>query len=551
MAPMAAMAKGQLSANRWTIRIGPADPMDASTADDPIALVMVDAAGVVFDKDGTLFDLDARWYPFFSGIINDITERLDDASLSAVLTGLLGVAEGGLVIDGLAAVGSVGEIGTRIIDKLVALGHDPDLARATVGDAAEAARFGPVAPIGDIAGTLRALADTGLRLGIATSDGVANTRDELVAHELVGVFDPVRCADDGGPVKPDPAVLLEIAAAWNVAPADIVFVGDSRQDLATAQSAGTRFVARCDLAATPTWASVEADAVVGDIAELVRSPPGPVSGPWAMNGETRLWWQRNSRRIGGTRLLLINGLGSPSVAYQQGFVDLFVEAGFDVVRFDNRDVGRSSRSTDEYDASDMAADAIAVLDSVGWDDAVVFGQSMGGMIAQQMAIEYPERVTHLVSLMSSTGDRTVGGSAPAVRDALLAVAPDDRAGWLDHRVETERFWASPDLWDPVWVRAKGAEMFDHGVDPAGTQRQYAAVRRSPVRDALLQMVQVPALVMHGSADTLIDPSAGRHTADCLANSRFLEIDRLGHDLPPGMWARLVAEVTAFVATPSQ
>ncbi|MFT5979038.1 MAG: phosphoglycolate phosphatase, partial [Ilumatobacter sp.] len=227
------MATSQLSANRWTIRIGPADPMGASTADDPIALVMVDAAGVVFDKDGTLFDLDARWYPFFSGIIDDVTERLADASLSAVLTKLLGVAEGGLVIDGLAAVGSVGEIGRRIIDKLVALGHDPDLARATVGDAVDAAQFGPVAPIGDIAGTLRALADTGLRLGIATSDGVANTRDELVAHELVGVFDPVRCADDGGPVKPDPAVLLEIAAAWNVAPADIVFVGDSRQDLAT------------------------------------------------------------------------------------------------------------------------------------------------------------------------------------------------------------------------------------------------------------------------------------------------------------------------------
>jgi pimeloyl-ACP methyl ester carboxylesterase/phosphoglycolate phosphatase-like HAD superfamily hydrolase len=538
------MAKGQLSANRWTIRIGRADPMDATTADDPIALVMVGAAGVVFDKDGTLFDLDARWHPFFSGIIDFVAERLDDASLSAVLAGLVGVTEGGLVIDGLAAVGSLDEIGTRIIDKLVVLGHDPDLARATVGDAAAAARFGPVAPIGDIAGTLRALADTGLRLGIATSDGVDNTRDELVAHELVGVFDPVRCADDGGPVKPDPAVLLEIAAAWNVTPADIVFVGDSRQDLATAQRAGTRFVARCDPAATPTWASVEADAVVGEIAELVRSPPGPVSGPWAMNGETRLWWQRNARRIGGTRLLLINGLGSPSVAYQQGFVDLFVEAGFDVVRFDNRDVGRSSRSVDEYDASDMAADAIAVLDSVGWDDAVVFGQSMGAMIAQQVAIEYPERITHLVSLMSSTGDRTVGGSDPAVRDALLAVAPDDRA-------ETERFWASPDLWDPVWVRAKGAEMFDHGVDPAGTQRQYAAVLRSPVRDDLLQMVQVPALVMHGSADTLIDPSAGRHTADCLANACFLEIDGLGHDLPPGMWARLVAEVAAFVATPSR
>ena len=524
--------------------------MDASAGGDPIALVMAGAVGIVFDKDGTLFDLDARWYPYFSGIIDDVAERLGDASLSAVLTGLLGVAEGGLVIDGLAAVGSVSEIGTRVIEELVSLGHDPDLARAAVGDAVALERFGPVAPIGDIAGTLRALADTGLRLAIATSDGVANTRDELVAHDLAVVFDPVRCADDGGPVKPDPAVLLEIAAAWNVAPSDIVFVGDSRQDLATAQAAGTRFVARCDPTATPTWVSAEADAVVADISELVRNSPGQVSGSWAINGGTRLWWQRTPGPIGGTRLLLINGLGSPSAAYQQGFVGLFVEAGFDVVRFDNRDVGRSSRSVGEYEASDMAADAVAVLDSVGWDDAIVFGQSMGGMIAQQVAIEHPERVSHLVSLMSSTGNRTVGSSDPAVHNALLAVAPDDRAGWLDHRVETERFWASPELWDPVWVRAKGAEMFDHGVDPAGTQRQYAAVLRSPVRDDMLQMVQMPALVMHGAADTLIDPSAGRHTADCLSNARYIEIDGLGHDLPPGMWARLVDEVTAFVKASS-
>lgn len=158
------------------------------------------------------------------------------------------------------------------------------------------------------------------------------------------------------------------------------------------------------------------------------------------------------------------------MAYQQGFVDRLVEAGFDVVRFDNRDVGRSWRSVDEYDASDMAADAIAVLDSVGWD--------------------------------------------------------------------------------PAWVRAKGAEMFDHGVDPAGTQRQHAAVLRSPVRDDMLQVLQVPALVLHDAADTVIDPSAGRHTADCLANVRYVEIDGLGHDLPPGMWARLVDEVAAFVTTPS-
>ena len=283
----------------------------------------------------------------------------------------------------------------------------------------------------------------------------------------------------------------------------------------------------------------------------MRSDPDDRPGAWAHNGDVRLWWQHFEGPPGATRLLLINGLGSPSVSYQLGFVDRLLAAGFEVIRFDNRDLGRSTRLTgpeQSYDASDMADDAVAVLDAAGWDAAVVFGQSMGGMIAQQLAIDHPARVTHLISLMSSTGHRTVGGSSDSVRDALLAVAPDDRDGWLDHRVETERFWASPELWDPDWVRAKGIEMFDHGVDPLGTQRQYQAVLASPIRDEMLASVSVPALVMHGSADALIDPSAGRHTAACLPNGRYVEIDGLGHDLPPGMWDRLVAEVAAFVSS---
>jgi pimeloyl-ACP methyl ester carboxylesterase len=275
--------------------------------------------------------------------------------------------------------------------------------------------------------------------------------------------------------------------------------------------------------------------------------PDGVPGAWAHNGDVRLWWQHFEGPSGATRLLLINGLGSPSVAFQAGFIGRLVDAGFDVIRFDNRDVGRSSRVTAPYDAHDMAADAIAVLDAAGWEAAAVFGQSMGGMIAQQLVIDHPSRATHLISLMSSTGNRTVGGSDESVREALLSVAPVDREGWLDHRVATERHWASPDLWDPAWVRAKGAEMFDHGVDPVGVQRQYQAVLSSPMRDAMLGDVDLPALVLHGSADTLIDASAGRHTAACLRDATCLEIDGLGHDLPPGFWDRLVSEVAGFVS----
>jgi pimeloyl-ACP methyl ester carboxylesterase len=273
---------------------------------------------------------------------------------------------------------------------------------------------------------------------------------------------------------------------------------------------------------------------------------GDEQADWARNGDVRLWWRRFEGRPGSARLLLINGLGSPSVSFEAGFVDRLVAAGFEVVCFDNRDVGRSSRLAVPYDASDMANDAGAVLDAAGWESAAVFGQSMGGMIAQQLTIDHPERVTHLISLMSSTGNRTVGGSRGSVRDALMKVAPDDRNGWLDHRVETERHWASPDLWNPEWVRAKGAAMFDHGVDPGGTQRQYQAVVTSPIRDEALRSVRVPCLVMHGSADTLIDPSAGRHTADCVPGARYVEIDGLGHDLPPAMWDRLVAEIADLV-----
>ncbi len=282
------------------------------------------------------------------------------------------------------------------------------------------------------------------------------------------------------------------------------------------------------------------------------SDPDGVPGSWADNGAVRLWWQHFEGRPGSIPLLLINGLGSPSVAYQRGFVEHLLEAGFDVVRFDNRDLGRSTRlqsvgGDPGYTTVDMAADAVAVLDAVGWERAVVFGQSMGGMIAQQLAIDHPERVGHLVSLMSSTGNRSVGRPSESARDGLLAVPPSDREGWIAHRVRTERFWASPAFWDPDWVAAKGAELYDHGIDPAGTARQYRAIMASPVRDEALGSLRVPTLVLHGSADTLIDPSGGRHTAACIPGARYVEIDGMGHDLPPGLWARLAAEVAAFVA----
>ncbi len=279
--------------------------------------------------------------------------------------------------------------------------------------------------------------------------------------------------------------------------------------------------------------------------------PDGVPGAWARNGDVEIWYQRFVGADDATPLLLINGLGSPSVAYQRGFVDELLAAGFDVVRFDNRDLGRSSRLTggtpDDpgYRLTDMARDAVAVLDAVGWDRAVVFGQSMGGMIAQQLVIDHPERVSALASVMSTTGNREVGHPSPSARDGLMSVPPGDRDGWIASRVETERYWASPDHWDPEWVASKGAEMFDHGVDPKGTARQYRAVVASGVRDEGLANVDVPTVVIHGSADTLIDPSGGRHTASCVPGARYVEIEGMGHDLPPALWSRLAAETASL------
>lgn len=259
-------------------------------------------------------------------------------------------------------------------------------------------------------------------------------------------------------------------------------------------------------------------------------------------------WERHGATgpLGSDPLLLINGLGSPMVAYELGFVAELTSRGFEVVRFDNRDVGRSPRHPEGYEFADMVEDTIEVLDDVGWDSAHVLGQSMGGMIAQQLTIDAPHRVRSLTSLMSSTGARGVGRSTDEARAALLRTAPDDHEGWLAHRLETEKVWCSPDHWDPSWVEAKARAMLEHGVDPAGSVRQYRAVAAAGSRDDALAGLSTPTLVLHGSADTLITPSGGQHTADVIPDARYVEIDGMGHDLPPAFWGRIGEEVRSFV-----
>ena len=262
----------------------------------------------------------------------------------------------------------------------------------------------------------------------------------------------------------------------------------------------------------------------------------------ANNGSIELPWIRTTGD-GAEPLLLINGLSSPRVSYEDGFVAELTARGFDVVRYDNRDAGRATATQGGYLLADMADDAVAVLDAVGWDTAHVFGMSMGGMIVQQLGIAHADRLRSITSLMSTTGNPAFGQSTPEAREALTSPAPTDREGWLAHRVATEKIWASPAEWTEAASRAKGELLYDYGVQPSSTINQYTAIMKSPPREDALRTVQVPTLVMHGSEDTLLSPSGGERTADVMPNSTYVVLEGMGHDLPAAYWAPIAEHVT--------
>ncbi len=261
----------------------------------------------------------------------------------------------------------------------------------------------------------------------------------------------------------------------------------------------------------------------------------------ARNGEIELPWIRNAV-ADGEPLLLVNGLSSPRVGYEDGFVAELNDRGFDVVRFDNRDAGRATATSGGYLLADQATDAVAVLDAVGWDTAHVFGMSMGGMIVQQMGISFAPRLRTITSLMSMTGNPAYGRSSKEAQAALLKPSPAEREAWLDQRVITEKIWASPAQYSPEASRAKGQVLFDYGVQPKSVVHQHNAIVKSPPREDALREVQVPTLVMHGTADTLINPTGGERTAEIMPNSTLISLDGMGHDLPAFYWPIIAGHV---------
>lgn len=244
-------------------------------------------------------------------------------------------------------------------------------------------------------------------------------------------------------------------------------------------------------------------------------------------------------------LVLVNGLGNQCISFREEMCELFVAAGFRVVRYDNRDVGLSSECVDEYTLADMARDTVAVLDAVGSDRAHVMGFSLGGMIVQTLAIEHPERLLSVTSVMSTTGDSDVGHPSPEARELLLTKGSTDRESAIAAHLAGQRTWGSPGHVEWEVQAEMAARAFDRACRPDGVARQYQAARQDGSRTARLRRVDVPFLVIHGDADTLIDVSGGRRTAEVVPGSRYVEIPGMGHDYPRHFWPRLVAEFSTF------
>ncbi len=260
-------------------------------------------------------------------------------------------------------------------------------------------------------------------------------------------------------------------------------------------------------------------------------------------------------------LLLVMGLGGPMTWWPLGWCEALAELGFFVVRYDNRDAGRSTRMTGRvtkgqvilaglgvpqrapYSLSDLAADGLGLLDHLGIDKAHVVGMSMGGMIVQTMAITHPERIRSVASIMSTTGQRTVGWQHPSLLPRLLAKRPTEVAAYLDAFSNMNREIGSPGYpeEDDV-IRARGQETWDRGLNAAGVLRQMLAILSQPNRTKDLTEVKAPFLVVHGLADKMVHASGGRATSLAVPNSELLLIDGMGHNLPEPLWETITGAI---------
>jgi pimeloyl-ACP methyl ester carboxylesterase len=283
---------------------------------------------------------------------------------------------------------------------------------------------------------------------------------------------------------------------------------------------------------------------------MSRAPVGPVELEYETFGEPS-----------DPAVLLVMGLGAQLTAWDEGLCRLLADVGRFVIRFDNRDCGlsthldgvavdllaamtsildrRARRPAAPYTLSDLAADAVGLLDHLGIERAHVVGASMGGMIAQTMAIEQPKRVRTLTSIMSNTGEREYGQPTGEALQFLVTRPPGDREGYVEYYLKAARVFSPHRYFDDQDVRDRAEAAFDRCYYPEGVGRQLAAIMTSGDRADGLAGLQVPTLVVHGRVDTLVHRSGGERTAELVPGADLVVFGEMGHDLPRPLWPRLV------------
>tara|TARA_X000000368_G_scaffold329509_1_gene266592 strand:- start:6535 stop:7422 length:888 start_codon:yes stop_codon:yes gene_type:complete len=284
--------------------------------------------------------------------------------------------------------------------------------------------------------------------------------------------------------------------------------------------------------------------------------------PEAINGTTTIHYDTKGN-IEDPSILLIMGYTEPMTSFKDGFCQLLLDAGYHVIRFDNRDVGLTSKTQTAppdlqaiitaamtgqtppqvpYTLEDMAEDAFAVLDAVGVSSAHIVGVSMGGYIAQTMAITNPKRVMSMTSIMSTTGAPGVGIATPEVGANLKSpIGIDTKEEAVECSLHNYRLFAGP-LFDEEAHRSLAASNYERNWNPLVTLFQLAAMLTGPDRTEDLKSITTPTLVIHGAKDTLVQVDGGKATAAAIKNSRLVIFDEMGHEMPEILWCDITTEI---------
>lgn len=272
----------------------------------------------------------------------------------------------------------------------------------------------------------------------------------------------------------------------------------------------------------------------------------------------------------GTPLLLIMGLGAQMIHWDEDFCQQLADKGHFVIRHDNRDVGLSTHFEGDmdmmalmadflagklpdvpYTLDHMAADSAGLLEVLGIEQAHVCGASMGGMIAQLVACNHPEKTLSLTSIMSSTGNPNLPKSTPEAQAALTAPRPNGEAETIARAIENAKVIGSKGFeFDAARTGQRAVEAFRRSFNPMGVARQMAAIAANGDRREKLKALNLPCVVIHGTDDPLVPLEGGKDTHQSIAGSRLVEIEGMGHDLPPGAWPQVIDAICSVTLTES-